>query len=184
MTLSIPTTSDGTKMLPLPSLEDPYLRKLFEHATYGLYRHRLGPQGWGVSPGTPQYWQIDNESAGIGAILPTMKLDIILESPRTHGQARRIVVDTKYTALTKPGYYRDATLDSGHIYQLYAYLMSQDRPSQLPKSEGLLLHPSVGEHIDEEAFIQGHRIRSATVDLTAKPHQFTDSFIAALSAAK
>jgi len=32
---------------------------------------------------------------------------------------------------------------------------------------GLLLHPSIGEMVDETVVIQGHRIRFATVDLTA-----------------
>ena len=36
-------------------------------------------------------------------------------------------------------------------------------------ASGLLLHPSVGETVDEEVVIQGHSNRFATVDLTAKP---------------
>ena len=30
-----------------------------------------------------------------------------------------------------------------------------------------MLHPSLGDHLDEEVVIQGHRIRFATVDLMA-----------------
>lgn len=32
-------------------------------------------------------------------------------------------------------------------------------------ASGLLLHPSIGRHIDETVVIQGHAIRFATVDL-------------------
>jgi 5-methylcytosine-specific restriction enzyme subunit McrC len=31
----------------------------------------------------------------------------------------------------------------------------------------LLLHPAIGQMVDETVLIQGHRIRFATVDLTA-----------------
>ena len=67
------------------------------------------------------------------------------------------------------GWYREETLRSGYIYQIYAYLRSQaGRGDPLADSaSGLLLHPSLGEMIDETVVIQGHRIRFATVDLAA-----------------
>lgn len=205
MTLSIPTTDEGIKMLPLPALDDTYLRKLFEHAAFGLYSHKLTPEGWSVSHGTRQKWQIEDASAGIGSILPGMQLDIVLEAPgvgdlaprtgepapeigelaaRTEGPARRrLIIDTKFTAITKPNHYREQALNSGYVYQMYSYLMSQDQPEDEVKSEGLMLHPSIGEHIDEEVRIQGHRIRFATVDLMAEPGAFADSFLTAISPA-
>ena len=81
----------------------------------------------------------------------------------------RIVIDTKFTSILKPGYYRPWTLDRNYIFQMYAYLRSQERYSD-PRSldsSGLLLHPSVGEDVDESAVIQGHGIRFATVNLAA-----------------
>ena len=45
LTLAIPTTHEGGKMLPLPALDDTYMRKLFERATFGLYQHRLAAPG-------------------------------------------------------------------------------------------------------------------------------------------
>ncbi len=105
--------------------------------------------------------------------------------PRIAGATRRrLVVDTKYTSITKPGHYRAATLASGYVYQIYSYLRSQDGPEQRIRSEGLMLHPSIGERVDEEVVIQGHRIRFATVDLMAQPGQFADGFLAAISDSK
>lgn len=185
MTLSIPTTDDGVKMLPLPSLEDTYMRQLFEHAAFGLYKQKLVPRAWTVSHGKRQDWQIDDASPGVKTILPSMQLDIVLEAPRIAGATRRrLVVDTKYTSITKPGHYRAATLASGYVYQIYSYLRSQDGPEQRIRSEGLMLHPSIGERVDEEVVIQGHRIRFATVDLMAQPGQFVDGFLAAISDSK
>lgn len=55
------------------------------------------------------------------------------------------------------------------MYQIYAYLKSQKgRGDHLAdKAEGLLLHPSVGNMVNESVIIQGHEIRFATVDLSA-----------------
>ena len=67
------------------------------------------------------------------------------------------------------GWYREETLRSGYVYQIYAYLRSQvGRGDSLADyASRLLLHPSVGEAVDEMVVIQGHGIRFATVDLTA-----------------
>ena len=40
-----------------------------------------------------------------------------------------------------------------------------------------MLHPSMGEHIDEEVVIQGHRIRFATVDLASPSCDFAEGFL-------
>ena len=38
---------------------------------------------------------------------------------------RRIVIDTKFTSIVTAGWYREETLRSGYVYQIYAYLRSQ-----------------------------------------------------------
>ena len=82
---------------------------------------------------------------------------------------RRIVIDTKFTSILTSGRYREETLSSEYLFQIYAYLRSQAGRGDpaADRAEGLLLHPSVGEMVDETAVIQGHPIRFATVDLTA-----------------
>ena len=183
LTFAIPTTESGGRMLPLPSLEEGYLRKLFEFATYGFYRHRLVSEGWSVTHGQHLKWDMSAASPGIAAILPGMQVDVVLEHPDPSGAGpRRIVIDTKFTSVTKQGQYREATLASGYVYQIYAYLMSQDVREVDSKSEGLMLHPTVGDRLDEEVVIQGHRIRFATVDLMASPHTMAAEFLAAVSA--
>ena len=113
-----------------------------------------------------------HKSPGIMDVLPSMQRDIVLERPPPDDQhtSRHItVVDTKFTSILTPGHYRNQTLVSGYIYQMYAYLMSQERkadPSSLD-STGVLLHPSLGRGFDEFAVIQGHKIRCATVDLAS-----------------
>ena len=183
LTLRIPTTESGTKFLPLPDLGEHYLRNLFELATYGFYSHRLKPQGWEVQHGKQLSWDISYQSPGIVSVLPGMVLDIRLFHHGPSGaEPRQIVIDTKFTSVTKPGRFGQEKLSSSYVYQIYAYLMSQDAREVGVKSEGLMLHPVVGGNLDEEVVIQGHRIRFATVDLATDPKTMAHQFLTAVQA--
>jgi len=163
--IAIPNEQIGSLVLPQPGRDEHKIRRLFENAVGGLYKVALPPDGWQVRTGSKWKWQTERQSSGIESILPTMKTDIVLDHPE---QERRIIIDTKFTQLIKSAQYDGMTLDSGHIYQLYAYLHSQvGKGDKLAdKAEGVLLHPSIGEAIDEHVFIQEHRFRFLTVDLT------------------
>lgn len=176
--LGLPAETPGHAHLPAPDRDEVWVRRLFEAAVGGFYSTVLKPQGWNVTPGNRIRWPIETETktSRIDEIMPGMKTDIVLESPliADHAHRHRIVIDTKFTSILKPGYHRSQTLGSNYIYQMYAYLRSQEReedPASLDAS-GLLLHPSIGEDVDESAVIQGHmikghKIRFATVDLAA-----------------
>ena len=164
--LALPTELSGTDVLPLPDREERWVRRLFERAVGGFYEITLNRQGWQVRTGEWLYWQIEHRTANVDNILPKMKTDVILE----HGASnRRIVIDTKFTSILTRGWYREETLRSGHLFQIYAYLRSQAGRGHpiADRAEGLLLHPSVAGNVDETVVIQGHPIRFATVDLAA-----------------
>ncbi len=184
LNLALPTTDEGGKLLPAPNMDEHYLRGLFERACAGFYRLRLEPQGWKVKHGSQLKWDTSSMSSGMEAMLPGMKLDIELVQPAPTGLGRRrIVIDTKFTSITKSNQFGDLKLSSGYVYQIYAYLMSQEASETDPKSEGLMLHPVVGEPVDEEVAIQGHRIRFATVDLSADSVTMADQLLKAITPA-
>lgn len=164
--LTLPTESLGLSVLSLPDREVTWVRRLFERAVGGFYDVVLSPQGWLVRCGGTLSWQIEQKTPGIDQILPTMRTDVVLDHAPS---GRRIVIDTKFTSIVTAGWYREETLRSGYVYQIYAYLRSQvGRGDGLADSAtGLLLHPSVGGMVDETVTIQGQRIRFATVDLAA-----------------
>lgn len=166
--LALPTEAAGRNVLALPDCEVTWVRRLFEKAVGGFYGVVLQPQGWRVGCGSTLSWQIDQKTSGIERILPTMRTDVVLDHASS---GRRIVVDTKFTSIVTSGWYREEALRSGYVYQIYAYLRSQvGRGDPLAdRASGLLLHPSVGDMVDETAVIQDHGIRFATVDLTASP---------------
>lgn len=164
--LALPTEVSGANILPLPDREERWVRRLYERAVGGFYDVVLGSKGWRVTRGGSLDWQIDQRTAGIESILPMMRTDVILDHASV---GRRIVIDTKFNSLLASGWYREETLRSGYIYQMYAYLRSQVGRGEFlaDHAEGLLLHPSVGKTLDETVVIQGHSIRFSTVDLTA-----------------
>ena len=164
--LGLPTESAGTKLLVLPEREVSWIRKLYEKGVAGFYGTVLSEKGWTVEAGIFIKWLPERKTSGIDRILPSMQTDIVLDH---RDKKRRIIIDTKFNSIITRGWYRDETMRSAYMYQIYAYLKSQKgRGDHLAdKAEGLLLHPSVGDMVNETVIIQGHQIRFATVDLSA-----------------
>lgn len=166
--LVLPTEQAGSHALTEIEKDEVLVRQLFEKAIGNFYAAELSAaDGWRVFQGRRFSWQVERASDGIAAILPGMITDIVLEN---RGQNRRIVIDTKFTGIFGRSAYREAVLKSGYIYQMYAYLRSQEHSEDLlsKNAEGLLLHPAIDGDVDETVRIQGHDIRFATVDL-ARP---------------
>ena len=163
--LALPTENQGQQDLPLAD-RNRDIPKLFERAVGGFYKVVLPRKGWRVRTGKRLDWQKENPSDGIEDILPSMQADIVLDKKDSD---ERIVIDTKFNAVLIKGHYRDKTLRSAYLYQIYAYLRSQagQGDSRADTAKGLLLHPSVDEDFDESVEIQGHQIRFATVNLAA-----------------
>ncbi len=110
-------------------------------------------------PLTLQPYSIDNIMAD-GCFLERARLEDILESQ-----------------------YRKESLRIGYIYQVYADLRSQESDGDplSANASGLLLHPSVGEMVDEAVVIQGHAIRFATVDLAVPARAIRSQLLAMAS---
>jgi len=166
--LALLTEDSGTLRLPLPEREIDWVRRLFEKAVAGFYDVVLSGSGWKTRHGKWIHWPTEEKSSRMDAVLPSMQTDIVLDHEK---ECRRIVIDTKFNRVFVRSKYRSESirLRSGYLYQMYAYLRSQeDRGDRLDSdAEGVLLHPSVGEMVNEWAIIQGHRLRFYTVDLGA-----------------
>ena len=175
--LALPNEEFAGSYLRSPSREIGWLRRLFERAVAGFYDVTLSHSGWRIHPGKTIHWPQDNPTPGIESILPSMKTDIVLDH---RDSGRRIVIDTKFTAVLTSWQHRNESLRSGYIYQIYAYLRSQEGDGDPLSANacGLLLHPAVGESVDEAVVIQGHSIRFATVDLGAAANEIRRQLLA------
>ncbi|MGM0561149.1 MAG: 5-methylcytosine-specific restriction endonuclease system specificity protein McrC [Pseudomonadota bacterium] len=166
--LVLPTEQSGQHTLARVEKDAQLVRKLFEKAVGNFLAVELPPdEGWQVFQGKRLNWQIEAQSQRIPEIMPGMQTDIILESLQ---QWRRIIIDTKFTGIFTGTEYKSSLLKSGYIYQLYAYLRSQEAADDplSNETEGILLHPAIDVDVDESVVIQGHRMRFLTVDL-ARP---------------
>jgi 5-methylcytosine-specific restriction enzyme subunit McrC len=166
--LALPTEESGPTALVAPEREETWVRQLFEKAVLGFAQVGLEPLGWGVQGSIPLHWQVSSSSGGITAILPRMVTDIILDPPNGR---RRVIVDTKFSSILGTRRFGGASLKSHYlyqIYQMYAYVRSQEGlRARSDETAGLLLHPAIEATLYEEAVIQGHSITFATVNLAS-----------------
>jgi 5-methylcytosine-specific restriction enzyme subunit McrC len=134
------------------------LHRIYERFVASFYRLHL--KGWKVTAQKRLEWHAEETSEH----LPSMVPDLVLESP-----GRMLLLDTKFTAGSlvenqwgKPVY------DSSHLYQLYAYLRSQEHLSEKHRTaSGILLYPAVQQRLSESIQLQEHLIRMESVDLSA-----------------
>jgi len=169
MDLALPAEEAGPNAVLDPQRCVRWLRTLYERAIGGFYRLHLDQAHWRVRTGKRLNWLMQEPTSGIAAVFPSMVTDIVIDR---HDPPQRLVIDTKFTGVYGRGWHREQTLRSGHVYQLYAYLRSQegrDDPDAqwADAAAGLLLHPAIAVDVDESVLIQGHCLRFATVDLTA-----------------
>ena len=175
--LALPNESKGTKYLPSPEREIVWVRKLYEKGVAGFYSVALSPYEWRVDAAKAMGWQIETRTQGIDKVFPSsLRTDVVLDHLPTD---RRVIIDTKFNSVVTQGWYREETIRSGYVYQMYAYLRSQEGSGDLraEKAAGLLLHPSVGNMINEAVVIQGHEIRFATVDLGATASEIRERLL-------
>lgn len=143
------------------------LRRLFEAAVLGFYQQEV--PSWNPKAQT-LYWSPDRDALDV--LLPEMRTDVSLV--KEDGQ--RIVLDTKFTSATSSSRRSTgAKLKSAHLYQIYAYMRTQEMPSDAAtlSTTGVLLYPRTDESgdIDIRMKLHGHETRVLTVDLAGYPDQ-------------
>ena len=77
-----------------------------------------------------------------------------------------VIVDTKFSSILGSRHFGGASLKSDYLYQMYAYVRSQEGLGL--RSDGtarLFLHPAIEVTLYEHAVVQGHSIAFATVNL-------------------
>ncbi len=176
LNLVLPSEQAGDVKMTRLDHDERLLRQIFEKAVAEFYRHELhGRDGWKISSQMQFAWEAREATEGLGAILPKMHADVVLQQ----GIARRLILDTKFTGILTNRAHGSEGLKSAHLYQLYSYIRSQAGRGDVAAdcAEGILLHPSLERHVDEAVTIQGHRIRFVTIDLASDPEKFRRGLI-------
>lgn len=176
----IPTEQAGQNHAVAVDVDVHLVRRLFEKAVANALRIQLQPLGWRVQHGRKLSWPVEQASVGIAEHFPAMQTDIELVHA---GQKRKLVIDTKFTHIFTETQYKSETLRSGYLYQLYAYLRTQEgqlKSQGIEHSEGMLLHPLCGRAQDAYVDMQGHRMRFKTIDLMSSADEFEQQLLCIL----
>ncbi|MCL2052328.1 MAG: 5-methylcytosine-specific restriction endonuclease system specificity protein McrC [Lachnospiraceae bacterium] len=148
------TTETGEHKLAswLNGEETFYLYQRFVFAFYKRHRPELKPSASYIN------WDITGEKSGY---LPSMQSDIILQNG-----GKTIIIDTKYYGETMKTHHERAKYISGHLYQIYAYVMNYSKGVSGDVT-GVLLYAKTDETItpDESMVISGNTISLKTLDL-------------------
>ncbi len=158
---TMPTEEEGGKAGIGLDRDTLTLHRVFERFVAAYLQMHL--DGWQVTPQKPLEWPTAERSL----LMPGMQVDIVLHCM---GSGRLIMIDTKFTpgSLVRTRFGGER-FQSGHLYQMYAYLRSQEEQSPSYRSaEGVLLYPAASWHLSEKVEIQGHVLRVETLDL-ARP---------------
>lgn len=154
----MPTEVAGAKDLHVLDRDGMTLWRIFERFIANFYQIRLS--GWKVSPQETFYWPTVESCE----FVPVMRPDVVLRHMLT---GTVVVLDTKFTAkCLVVGQWEKMTFQRDHLFQIYAYLRTQEHVSEeFTRATGLLLYPAVKHELMERIEVQGHRIRWETIDL-------------------
>jgi 5-methylcytosine-specific restriction enzyme subunit McrC len=179
--LAMPTQEGGNRAFEKPIRNDKLLRKIYEKAIGRFYNYHLPREdGWTVVCGERMLWPTCETSGGAMAYLPGMQTDIVIENRKT---GRRIVIDTKFADILTLNRHNEERFKSGHIYQMYSYLRSQEDLGTLHRSsEGVLLYPAIKLDIDEYVVLNGHKLRFCTIDLDQATEDIAASLLRIIGA--
>ena len=90
----------------------------------------------------------------------------------------KLVIDTKFYEETLSRSFGDPKFHSNNLYQIYAYLRTQeDRGPSFRDAKGMLLYPNVGVGVSERIEVQGHEIRIETIDLADEWEQIEGNLL-------
>lgn len=157
----MPTESSGGYSFPAIDRDALVLYNVYERFVANFYRVHL--DGWVVTAQKRLEW---HEKAAANKYLPSMVPDLMLQEKSS---GRLLILDTKFTAHSLiENQWGKQVLDSSHLYQLYAYLRSQEHLSEGHRNaSGILLYPVVRDRFSERMELQDHLMRIECVDLTA-----------------
>lgn len=156
----MPIESAGGHHVPALDRDALILYKVYERFVANFYRIHL--HGWNVSAQKRLEWHEKQANK----YLPSMQPDLVLHE---RSSSRLIILDTKFTAHSFiDNQWGKQVFDSSHLYQLYAYLKSQEHVSDAHRTgTGILLYPTIHDSFSERIELQDHVMRVESIDLGA-----------------
>ena len=155
-----------------------WLRKqeheIFERFVANFYRLQL--RDWNVLAQTTLRWNETGNEHVEDVRLPIMRPDIVMNHNST---GEIVVIDTKWYSTVVSQSYGDLTVHSSNLYQMYAYMASQDYKGETERnSTGILLYARTEkDDVDFRTKIDGHPFRVYTLDLMKEWREIEDDLV-------
>jgi len=106
-------------------------------------------------------WNFESTDTEGFNYLPQMQTDITLEN-----DTDKIIIDAKFYRETMTQNYNKMKIQSGHLYQLFSYLLNQQKNNVMTrKATGILIYPTIDKDYDLDYLYEDHRIKIRTVNL-------------------
>ena len=157
-----PEHAPGEAELPRILREHGALRRLFEQAVRGFYRHHLGPRGYSVAA-ERRAWPATGDPADL-AFLPSLNADVVIR-----GHQQQVIVECKFAPIFTQ-HQGKTMIKPGYVRQLVSYasvfggeFAGETRAVLL----GALVGGSPGRNLD--VAIDGIPFAVRQVDLSAGP---------------
>ena len=149
------TTTEGEKKLAT-FLHGQEMSGLYEKFILAYYKKHF-PQY------KPASRQIKWDTEGPTELLPKMETDIILTDDNSH---KKLIIDAKYYGNIMQSYYDTEKFQSGHLYQIFAYVKNEDS-GRTGLVDGLLLYAKTEDidSLNQDYSLSGNRIGVRTLDL-------------------
>jgi 5-methylcytosine-specific restriction enzyme subunit McrC len=158
----MPSGSQGEASQPVPVFERDalVLHSIYERFVANFYRVHL--TGWIVTAQKKLEWHTKEANERLPLMIP----DLVLQESASN---KLIILDTKFTARSLvANQWGKPIFDSSHLYQLYAYLKSQEHVSEAHRNAvGILLYPAISSKLSDRMELQDHVIRIESIDLAA-----------------
>jgi len=170
----MPMEASGQHRLPTIEHDALVLYDIYERFVANFYRLHLS--SYIIKSQSRLSWNTKQDNA----YLPIMKPDLILQE-RLSGKI--IVLDTKFTAksLTE-NMWGKQLFESSHLYQMYAYLNTQERLSEFhQKATGILLYPAIQGKFSERIELEDHKIVIECLDLTSSWQEVEEQLLDVVS---
>ena len=140
---AMPLNSEGDDSEVFRDWEEKRRHDIFETFVANFFKLKLERSEWNVDHHKRLSWQIDAAVTAGDLLVPGMETDIWV----THRESKQaLIFDTKFYKEPFKGRSGRPTVNSDHLYQLYAYLSKSDDEERPIRPTGILLYgePSSG----------------------------------------
>lgn len=169
-----PEHSPGEAELPTILRNEGALRKLFERAVCGFYRHHLRPRGYTVAP-RREAWPATGDPAHL-AFLPSLNADVVIR-----GHQRQVILECKFAPIFSQNQSK-MMIKPDYVRQLVSYASVFRRKFEGKTSAvllGALVDGSTGRNLD--VVIDGIPFAVRQIDLAASPAELRSALAHAWS---